>query len=225
MSFVTPDILSKLGALTSTAADRAEFGIFQLDDGGRVLLCNRAGCELIGIQRAEVPGRNIFDDILPSTRNPLFQGRFTQGLASGELNQAFEYTLQANDRWIDVLVHLVRHKLSRTNWLFLQKCPEAADSWHGTLANLREQLSALYQERSSPSSPFPPSAIPSEVIPAPDAASAPDSTTESLKQEITRLAHEKKVLESELQALKRRARDIGAAMFEAALLGKKITMP
>lgn len=244
MSFVTPEILSKLGTLTSGMADRVNYGIFQLDDKGRVLLCNRTGCELLGVPRAEVPGKNFFSEIAPSARNPLFEGKFMDGLRRGELNHAFEYALRANGGWIDVMVHLVRHPFSRTNWLFIRRCRELSDPSHASLERLREQLSALYQERDASARRVEGTTAAPETAPSPEKLEEAEATgvsrtaslteistgvsTDSLstlEEEVARLTQEKQALELELQTLKRRARDIGAAMFEAALLGKKIAKP
>lgn len=211
MSFVTPEILSKLGALTSAAADRASFGVFQLDEKGRVLMCNRAGCELVGVDRIDAPGKSFFEDLAPSAEHPLFQGRFVEGIRRGELNQAFEYSLRTGSAWVEVEVQLLRHPFSRTHWIFIRKCPEASDSPQAALARLRDQLTALHQERASRAQPTPGERLP--------------QGSDLFQREIARLTQEKQALESELQTLKRRARDIGAAIFEAALLGKKISMP
>ena len=280
MSFLTPEILTQLGHLTPAISDRAPFAIFQLTDHGRIQLCNQRACELFGIRRAEVTGQNFFHEAIPSANNPLLQDRFAAGIEAGDLNSALEYCFVQEGRLIHAMVHLVHHKPTGKNWVFIAPAREAGETWRLIEHNLREQLQALYREKrqieaqprtgklasphlykvpnggrvTAPNSdsemdilegmatvPFPapspmghakPTPVAEVKVPErtpPPASPSTQTATqtaalaaEQAAEQFARLTRENEALKAELQALKRRARDIGAAMFEAALLGKKI---
>ncbi len=121
MSFVTPDVLSRLGNLSRAEADRANFGIVQVDNTGRILLYNRYESELAGISPASAEGKNFFTEVAPCTNNKLFFGKFKTGVEVGELNSSFNYTFTYKMKPTNVAIHLLHDKSSGTNWVFVAK--------------------------------------------------------------------------------------------------------
>lgn len=121
MSFVTPDILSKLGSLTRSDADGAAYGIVKVDNSGKILLYNRYESELAGVAPAVAEGKNFFTEIAPCTNNKLFFGKFKAGVEVGDLNSAFNYTFTYKMKPTNVQIHLLHDKSTKTNWVFVQK--------------------------------------------------------------------------------------------------------
>jgi len=121
MSFVTPEIDSKLGVLSRTDADMAAFGIVQVDDEGKIVLYNKYEAELAGITPEAAEGRNFFTEIAPCTNNKLFFGRFQSGVAAQELDTEFNYTFTYKLRPTNVAIHMKHDKASGSNWVFVKK--------------------------------------------------------------------------------------------------------
>ncbi len=121
MSFVTPDILSRLSNLNRNDADNATYGVVKVDNTGKILLYNRYEAELAGIIPSSAEGKNFFTEIAPCTNNKLFFGKFKAGVEAGELNAAFNYTFTYKMKPTNVQIHLLHDKGSKTNWIFVQK--------------------------------------------------------------------------------------------------------
>jgi len=121
MSFVTPDILSRLSNLSRNDADNATFGIVKVDNNGKILLYNRYESELAGVASAAAEGKNFFTEIAPCTNNKLFFGKFKTGVEAGELNTAFNYTFTYKMKPTNVSILLLHDKSSKTNWVFVTK--------------------------------------------------------------------------------------------------------
>ena len=121
MSFVTPDILTKLGSLTRAEIDAAGFGIVKVDQNGKILMYNRYESDLAGVASTAAEGKNFFTDVAPCTNNKLFFGKFKNGAEAGELNTAFNYTFTYKMKPTNVAIHLLHDKSSKTNWVFVQK--------------------------------------------------------------------------------------------------------
>lgn len=121
MSFVTPDILSKLGSLSRTDIDNAPYGIVKVDNSGKILLYNRYESELAGVATATAEGKNFFTEVAPCTNNKLFFGKFKSGVEVSDLNSAFNYTFTYKMKPTNVQIHLVHDKSTKTNWVFVQK--------------------------------------------------------------------------------------------------------
>ncbi|MBC7428539.1 MAG: photoactive yellow protein [Bacteriovorax sp.] len=121
MSFVSPEILSKLSSLTKTDADDANFGIVKVDSNGRILLYNKYESELAGVPSSSAEGKNFFTELAPCTNNKLFFGKFKSGVEIGELNSLFNYTFTYKMKPTNVAIHLLHDKNTKTNWVFVQK--------------------------------------------------------------------------------------------------------
>lgn len=121
MSFVTSDILSKLGSLTRSDVDNSNFGVVKVDNNGKILIYNKYEAELAGITQSSAEGKNFFTEIAPCTNNKLFWGKFKAGVDAGELNSSFNYTFTYKMKPTNVAIHLLHDKNSKTNWVFVQK--------------------------------------------------------------------------------------------------------
>jgi photoactive yellow protein len=121
MSFVSPEILSKLNSLTKNEADEANFGIVKVDGNGRILLYNKYESDLAGVASSTAEGKNFFTELAPCTNNKLFFGKFKTGVENGELNSLFNYTFTYKMKPTNVAIHLLHDKNTKTNWVFVQK--------------------------------------------------------------------------------------------------------
>lgn len=121
MSFVAPEILTKLGTLGRSDADSANFGIVKVDPSGRILLYNKYESDLAGVVVSSAEGKNFFTEIAPCTNNKLFFGKFKTGVEAGDLNSSFNYTFTYKMKPTNVAIHLLHDKNTKTNWIFVQK--------------------------------------------------------------------------------------------------------
>ncbi len=120
MSFVSADLITKLGSLSREEADRADHGLVKVDSTGKILLYNLYESKLAGVAPSTAEGRNFFKDIAPCTNNRLFMGRFLQGIEKGELDASFNYTFTYKMKPTNVSIHLLHDKPSKTNWIFVK---------------------------------------------------------------------------------------------------------
>lgn len=119
MSFVPSSVLESLGSMNRASADSQGFGVVQVDDQGTIQLYNKWESELAGVSAAAAEGKNFFTQIAPCTNNRLVFGKFKDGLAKGELDTEFNYTFTYKMKPTNVMIRLVRHKPTQTNWVFV----------------------------------------------------------------------------------------------------------
>ena len=100
--------------------DAAPFGIIQIDDAGIVQFYNRYESNLSGIDPDDAVGANFFTELAPCSNNPLFFGRFKEGVQEGDLDEYFTYTFTYQMRPTLVDVHLYRDEAGN-NWILIQK--------------------------------------------------------------------------------------------------------
>ena len=100
--------------------NRAPFGIIKIDDAGTVQFYNRYESNLSGIDPDEAVGTNFFTELAPCSNNPLFLGRFKEGVDKGELDEYFTYTFTYKMRPTLVDVRLYRDEAGN-NWIMIQK--------------------------------------------------------------------------------------------------------
>ena len=120
-TFVPADVLALAGTMNKSQADLCSFGCVQVDDGGRVLVYNRYLSEMSGVSAAAAAGKNYFTQVNPCANNPLFYGAFKRGVAADTLDEQFGYLFTHQMRPTNVLVHIYRDGLSKTNWIFVKK--------------------------------------------------------------------------------------------------------
>ncbi len=121
LGFVPADVVRKLGSLDQATADKCDFGIVEVDDSGMIRLYNRWEQELAGVSLQQAVGRNFFVDVAPCTNNRLFLGRFRQGVQTGSMDVAFNYTFTYKIRPTGVAIHMYRHAASQRNYVFVKR--------------------------------------------------------------------------------------------------------
>ena len=121
MTFVSSEILSKLGSLSRAEADTAPFGIVQMDNTGKIILYNKWESEFGGVPVATAEGKNFFTEIAPCTNNKLVAGRYRDGLESKSLNVELNYTFTYKMKPTNVTLHLLYDSDSTTSWIFVNK--------------------------------------------------------------------------------------------------------
>ena len=120
-TFVSPDVLARLGSLTRQDVDALDHGAIKLDDDGTILLYNRYESELSGLDPARTEGRKFFTQVAPCTNNRLFYGRFREGIEDNELSVEFSYTFTYRMRPTLVRIMLRRDPDTRTTWVFVRR--------------------------------------------------------------------------------------------------------
>jgi photoactive yellow protein len=98
----------------------APFGIIEIDDEGVVQFYNRYESNLSGVPPEEACGTNFFTELAPCSNNPLFWGRFKEGVEEGDLDEHFTYTFTYKMRPTLVDVRLYRDQAGN-NWIMIQK--------------------------------------------------------------------------------------------------------
>ena len=121
LGFVPADIVRCLGNMDQATADKCDFGIVEVDDSGTIRLYNRWEQELAGVSFQQAVGRNFFVDVAPCTNNRLFLGRFRQGVQTGSMDVAFNYTFTYKIRPTGVAIHMYRHAASQRNYVFVKR--------------------------------------------------------------------------------------------------------
>lgn len=120
--------LASLGQVTPEQADALDFGVIRLDDAGIVTLYNAWESRLAGVQPEAALGRSFFREVAPCTGNALFEGRFREGLRAGELDESFRYVFSFRMDPVTVMVRMVRHRETGTNWILVTREPKAPDA-------------------------------------------------------------------------------------------------
>ena len=117
-----PDLLDRLDAMSLDDLDALDVGIVCLHDDGTIKLLNEAALQLPGLSgvedRSNLVGKNFFLELVPSTNNTLFHGRFQKGKRRGNLDARFPYTFTSPDEEAQSFsVHLYRTSDSDVTWL------------------------------------------------------------------------------------------------------------
>ena len=120
-SFVAPDILPRLAAMTQAQHDAFDFGCVRVDDEGTVQMYNRYESELAGVDPANALGKNFFRQLAPCTNNRLVYGRFKDGVAAGNLDVIASYAFTYKMRPTLVRIQMWRDGQTNTNWVLVKK--------------------------------------------------------------------------------------------------------
>lgn len=121
MKFIDPTTQSNLHTISESQLDSAEFGVVKVDDTGKILFYNKYESDLAGVSQAAAQGKNFFTEIAPCTNNRLFLGKFRQGVSSGNLDLAFNYTFSYKMKPTNVVIHLVHKAEDKSNWILVKK--------------------------------------------------------------------------------------------------------
>ena len=116
--------LDELAGLTVEQLDGLPFGAIQLDREGKILSYNTAESALTGRDPKAVVGRNFFTEVAPCTNVRAFAGRFREGVARGELHEAFPYRFDFEMAPRNVTVTLFYSQTTGTAWVFVREVTE-----------------------------------------------------------------------------------------------------
>jgi photoactive yellow protein len=120
LAFDDEGVGEELRHASTEELNEAPFGIIQLDDAGVVQFYNRYESNLSGVAPEEAAGTNFFTELAPCSNNPLFLGRFKEGIKEGKLDEYFTYTFTYKMRPTLVDVRLYRDEAGN-NWIMIQK--------------------------------------------------------------------------------------------------------
>jgi photoactive yellow protein len=120
LAFNDDGVGEELRRLDEDALNAAPFGIIQMNDEGIVQFYNRYESNLSGVDPDDAVGTNFFTELAPCSNNPLFLGRFKDGIDEGALDEHFTYTFTYKMRPTLVDVRLYRDEAGN-NWVLIQK--------------------------------------------------------------------------------------------------------
>lgn len=112
-------LLERIDSLSSQELDALPHGAIQLDCQGRVLQFNACEADDSHLNRADVLGRDFFNEVAPCARGPEFQGRFLDGVARKSLHVRFRFQLSVDRKPRHVAVTLYYSARTESVWIFL----------------------------------------------------------------------------------------------------------
>ena len=121
VSFGSDDIENTLAKMSDDQLNQVAFGAVQLDKDGRILQYNAAEGDITGRDPKAVIGKNFFKEVAPCTNSKEFQGRFADGVKSGNLNAMFEYTFDYEMKPTKVKVHMKKALSGDSYWVFVKR--------------------------------------------------------------------------------------------------------
>lgn len=121
MKFIDSNTQSNIHQLSEAQLDSADYGIVKVDNEGKILFYNRYESDLAGVEKSRAQGANFFTEIAPCTNNRLFLGKFKQGVESGNLDSAFNYTFTYKMQPTNVVIHLLHKEEDKSNWILVKK--------------------------------------------------------------------------------------------------------
>lgn len=119
--FGTDDIDNVLSQMDDSQLNDLAFGAVQLDKDGNILSYNQAEGEITGRDPEEVKGKNFFTEVAPCTNTDEFFGKFKEGVASGSLNNLFEYVFDYKMTPTKVQVHMKKALQGDSYWVFVKR--------------------------------------------------------------------------------------------------------
>jgi len=120
LAFDDDGVGEELRHASNEELNEAPFGIIRIDDAGIVRFYNRYESNLSGVDPDDAVGTNFFTELAPCSNNPLFFGRFKDGVRAGALDEYFTYTFTYKMRPTLVDVRLYRDQAGN-NWIMIQK--------------------------------------------------------------------------------------------------------
>ena len=121
VKFGRSDIENVIGRMSEKQIDDLAFGAIQLDATGRIMTYNLAEGAMTGRDSRSVLGKNFFKEVAPCTSTPSFEGRFLEGVKTGNLNTIFEYTFDYQMTPTKVKVHMKQAINGASYWVFVKR--------------------------------------------------------------------------------------------------------
>ena len=121
VAFGATDIDNRLAQMGTRELDSLSFGAIQLDAQGTILAYNAAEGAITGRDPKAMLGRNFFKDVAPCTNQKGFRDKFDDGVKSGALNAAFEWTFDYNMKATKVQVHMKKAATGDKYWVFVKR--------------------------------------------------------------------------------------------------------
>ncbi|MFP4649237.1 MAG: photoactive yellow protein [Halorhodospira sp.] len=121
VAFGSDDIENSLAKMGDSQLDQLAFGAIQLDANGNILQYNAAEGDITGRDPKAMIGKNFFKEVAPCTDSPEFNGKFKEGVASGNLNTMFEYTFDHQMTPTKVKVHMKKALSGDSYWIFVKR--------------------------------------------------------------------------------------------------------
>ncbi|WP_022836919.1 PAS domain-containing protein [Salisaeta longa] len=120
-----PDTLDRLERMSAEALAELPVGLLCVQDDGIIRFANDAALALPVLPahatRTSINGRNFFD-LVPSTDNNLFRGRFRKGVAGKAMDIRFPYTfITPTQGPVVINVHLHRKPAYSVNWILMAR--------------------------------------------------------------------------------------------------------
>lgn len=119
--FGSEDIDNVLSKMDDSQLDDLAFGAVQLDAKGTIISYNQAEGEITGRDPDDVKGKNFFTEVAPCTNTDEFFGKFKEGVASGNLNNLFEYVFDYQMAPTKVQVHMKKALQGDSYWVFVKR--------------------------------------------------------------------------------------------------------
>lgn len=120
--FVDDETLETLESMEAEALRALDVGVVTLDDDGIVRFAaplESPRPDLPGLRRDDATGAHFFDDLVPSARGPLFEGRFREGVRQGAMDARFSYAFATHDQRfpLHLKIHLHRKPGESVSWI------------------------------------------------------------------------------------------------------------
>ncbi|GFZ89717.1 hypothetical protein GCM10011497_19090 [Elstera cyanobacteriorum] len=121
IEFGKSDIENTIAQLSNAEVDSLAFGAIELDATGKILRYNATEGAITGRDPKSMVGNNFFRDVAPCTDTPEFRGKFTEGVARGDLNVMFEYLFDYKMTPTRVKVHMKKALVGDSYWIFVKR--------------------------------------------------------------------------------------------------------
>lgn len=113
------DVPNRLPHMTPAELDSLPIGIIQVDDEGIILFYSQQESEFSGTSKEQARGRNFFTEVAPCTNNRLVYQPFREGITRDHLDFTIEYTFSVQMAPTNVILHLYRDPVTKTNWIIV----------------------------------------------------------------------------------------------------------
>jgi photoactive yellow protein len=121
LEFGNSDVAMVLARMSEEEIDALLFGAIMVDRHGMIQYYSGAEARLASRKAEDVLGKNFFREVAPCTNQKEFQGRFADGVKTGDLNAIFKYHFDFLMNPTDVQVHMVNATTPGTHWILVRK--------------------------------------------------------------------------------------------------------